>query len=495
MSNQSLGNRVQTELKQAVLSGLLPDSDHEKAELLLERLQKPVRLAILGMPESGKSRLLNLLVGADVIPQGVHLPTMQLVYGENEKSVCTLADGSKEEFNAVDADMIAGLSPVFVEMQMPLPALNKISVLEVVAPNDTNAVHRASQWASKRTDVALWCTRGFTEPEQRIWATMPDLIKDHAFCMVTHADFLKAQGLYEAAVGAISAAAGDEFNAVLAIATNQALSARRADGSVDKDVMRESGGSALISAVLKQVEHGRQSAVDQADILLHQYADLLAPLKDAPVSPDVSTPPEPTPTPETVAAKEPAAPVAVPETAQAEAPKPAAGLSETKPATRDAISRLREIAARKNVSRDLAFEEAAKPSETPATEPEPEPEAQPSVDAAAEPLHPATRDAYEHVISYLEARGAELASVLEEQGQDGPVKVMTMAVDQIQWLCDYLNENGDASDVSLQRTRDTAFDAADMVQLMQMEKQGTAALEAISLMLQIKRELQADLAA
>jgi hypothetical protein len=495
MSNQSLGNRVQTELEQAVLSGLLPDSDHEKAELLLERLQKPVRLAILGMPESGKSRLLNLLVGADVIPQGVHLPTMQLVYGENEKSVCTLADGSKEEFNAVDADMIAGLSPVFVEMQMPLPALTKISVLEVVAPNDTNAVHRASQWASKRTDVALWCTRGFTEPEQRIWSTMPDLIKDHAFCMVTHADFLKAQGLYEAAVGAISAAAGDEFNAVLAIATNQALSARHADGSVDKDVMRESGGSALISAVLKQVEHGRQSAVDQADVLLHQYADLLAPLKNAPVAPEVSTPPEPTSTPEPVVAKESAAPIAAPQKVQAGAPKPTAGTSETKPATRDAISRLREIAARKNVSRDLAFEEATKPAETPAAEPEAETEAEAPVDVAAEPLHPATRDAYEHVIAYLEARGAELASVLEEQGEDGPVEVMTMAVDQIQWLCDYLNENGDAADVSLKRTRDTAFDAADMVQLMQMEKQGNAALEAISLMLQIKRELQADLAA
>lgn len=489
MSNQSLGNRVQTELKQAVLSGLLPDSDHEKAELLLERLQKPVRLAILGMPESGKSRLLNLLVGADVIPQGVHLPTMQLVYGDSEKSVCTLADGSKEVFNAVDADMIAGLSPVFVEMQMPLPALNKISVLEVVAPNDTNAVHRASQWASKRTDVALWCTRGFTEPEQRIWATMPDLIKDHAFCMVTHADFLKAQGLYEAAVGAISAAAGDEFNAVLAIATNQALSARRADGTVDKDVMRESGGSALISAVLKQVDRGRQSAVDQGDILLHQHADLLAPLKDAPVAP----------APEPEVEPEPAAPVAAPEKAQAEAPKATEAPAETKPATRDAISRLREIAARKNVSRDLAFEEAAKPAETPAAEPEPEPEAAPEeevpVEVAAEPLQPATRDAYEHVIAYLEERGAELASVLEKQGEDGPAEVMTMAVDQIQWLCDYLNENGDAADSSLQRTRDTAFDAADMVQLMQMEKQGTAALEAISLMLQIKRELQADLAA
>ena len=60
MSNQSLGNRVQAELAQAVASGLLPNSVQQKAEQLLTRLQKPVRLALLGMPGSGKSAILNL---------------------------------------------------------------------------------------------------------------------------------------------------------------------------------------------------------------------------------------------------------------------------------------------------------------------------------------------------------------------------------------------------------------------------------------------------
>ena len=43
--------------------------------------------------------------------------------------------------------------------------------------------------------------------------------------------------------------------------------------------------------------------------------------------------------------------------------------------------------------------------------------------------------------------------------------------------------------------RDAAYDAADMVQLMQMEKSDSAAVEAVALMLQMKRELQANLAA
>ena len=472
MSNQSLGNRVQSELKQAVQSGLLPDSEHERAEKLLMRLQEPVRLALLGMPASGKSKLMNLLVGRDVIPDRARLPTLQLVHGETEQTVCTLPDGSKKILDGVDTDEIAALSPVFVEMQLPQPALSKISILEVVAPNDPNAIHRASQWAAKRADVALWCTRGFTEPEQRIWLAMPDLIKDHAFCMITHADFLKSQGLYEAAVSAVSSAASDDFKHILAIATIDAIAARGADGSVDKAAMRESGGSALISAVLKEVDRGRQSAVDTADVLLHQHADILAQMQD-------EAPDDPAPD-DTVAASDP-------ETA----PEAAPASTDAKPAARDAISRLREIAVRKNVSRDAAADPV--PAPAPPADPEPEDAKADAEDEVT--LQPATREAYEHVISYLEDRGAELATTLEERGEDGPAQVMTLTVDHMQWLCDYLTENGENDDLALQRARDAAFDAADMVQLMQMEKRDSAALEAVMLMLQIKRELQADLAA
>ena len=500
MSNQSLGNRVQADLERAVKSGLLPDSVQQKAEQLLTRLQKPVRLALLGMPGSGKSSILNLLVGSDIIPDGVRLPTLQLVYGETEKATCTLPDGSKTVLDSFDAAQIAELSPVFVEMRLPLPALRKISLLEVVAPNDPNAIHRASHWAAKRSDVTLWCTRGYNEAEQRIWATMPDLTKDHAFCMITRADFLKTEGLYEATLGAVNLAARDEFNQVLAIATTQAIGARRADGTVDKETMRDSGGSALISAVLKQVDRGRQSAVDMADVLLHQHADIVAQANEqAPAvaakeeTPAQSPPPqEPAPQAPRETLDDKVEPAAEEQRTQAPQTEEPAQPLVAKPAAQDAISRLREIAARKNVSRDAAFDpDPALPAE-PAQEPQPEAIGE---DVPLSGLQPATREAYEHVITYIEDRSSDLLTALAEKGDGGPAAVMAMTADHIQWMCDYLNENGDAAEGSLQRARDTAFDAADMVQLMQMEKRDVAALEAVSLMLQIKRELQADLAA
>jgi hypothetical protein len=80
-------------------------------------------------------------------------------------------------------------------------------------------------------------------------------------------------------------------------------------------------------------------------------------------------------------------------------------------------------------------------------------------------------------------------------GDGAPSAIMAQAVEHVQWVSDHLNENGDDADDALQVARDTAMDAADLVQLMQMEKRDSAAVEALSLLVQLKHELQADLAA
>ena len=444
MSNQSRGNKVQDDLTRAVAAGCLPDEVQQRAEKLLERLRQPVRLALMGMPGAGKSTLLNLLVGANVVPTDVRLPTLQLVYGATEQTICTLPDGTKQTLPHTDTAQIADLSPVFVEMQMPLPALGKISVLEVVAPADPEAVHRASQWAAKRCDIALWCTQGFGEVEQNIWAQMPDLIKDHAFLMITKADFLKANGLMDATIAAVRGAATDEFNQILPISTVDAVAARQPDGSVNKDQMRSSGGLALISAVLKHVELGRQNSVDMAEVLLLQHADLLESVQNIPESPaeteSVDAAPQ-KPAEPTVAQNEtPAPPVPAPEPVAAAAPE--------QPAAQNIVT-----------------------------------------------LRPATREAYEHVLEYIIDQSRALIDLAEKLGDAAPSQIMAKTVEHVQWLSDYLNEHGDDADPALVRARDTAMDAADLVQLMQMEKRDSAAVEALSLMIQIKHELQADLAA
>jgi len=502
MSNQSLEVRVHHELERAVQSGLLPENTQEQAKKLLARLEAPVRLALMGMPQSGKSSILNLLVGQDIIPSDVRLPTLELVYGADEQAICTLSDGSKTTLNGVVPDAIAALSPAFVELRMPLPALKKISVLEVVAPSDPNALHRASQWAAKRCDIALWCTGGYSANEQRIWSQMPDRIKDHGLLMVTRLDVLQRDRTVDDVLAGIRAAASGEFNKILPIATEHALAARQRDGSVDKDILRQSGGMALISAVLKQVDQGRRSAVDLAEVLLLQNEDALSDIDQVLAAQEAATAEAPVDQDDNDEVSETIPPVELADEAEDaslndlydgspdmgvdDAPtapsratmspmrrrdEPRQPLTDTAEAERVAvgITRLRNIAARR-------AEEGLQPA--------------PLVE-----LLPDTRKAYEVVITRLEENATSLSDEITQSGDDAYDAVMDRAVDDLNWLCDYLNSHGDEGDSALQRARDTAFDAADLVQLMQMEKRDSAAIEALSLVLQVKRELQADLAA
>lgn len=396
MPNQAPFTPVQQDLTRAIASGRLPAQVQARAETLLDRITKPVRLGLLGQPRTGKSLLLNLLVGTDVVPTDLRLPTLELTYGAAPCIICTLADGTKTTVNGDNLRRVAALAPVFVEMQLPLPALGKISLLEVVAPDDATALHRASQWAAKRTDVVLWCSQSFDAQDQHIWAQMPDLIKDHGFLMITKADVLRAHGQLDRVLARAAAVARDDFNQILAIATPDAIAARGADGSVDKDKMRDSGGMALITAVLKQVESGKQSAVDAADMLLAQY------------------------------------PAAV-------------GAPVTQPA------------------------------------------------AAA--LTPASIAAYQTALDHIGGQAAALVQLAQSGDRDMPAKVMARTVAQLQWLCDYIANNFRDSDPLLQQARATVFDAADLAQLMQMERRDSAAIEAVSLLLQVKRELQSNIAA
>lgn len=450
MSKQALANRVHAQLKQAIASERLPDDVQERAIQLKDRLETPIRLAVIGRPGSGKSSIVNLLIGREVLPDDIELPTTQVTHGRKPHTVVTLADGSRRRLQTVNAYDIAEIKPVFVELHMQLPALERISLLEVVTPNNTTALQKASQWAAKRTELAIWCTEAFDKNEQSIWAQMPDVLKDHAFLMLTKADQLKAKGTLSQILDATRALVSHEFSDILPISTLDAIAARDLDGSVDKDRMRSSGGLALISAVRKQVDQGRQSFVDAADFLLHQHADLL---EDKIMK-----------VPEDYATVLSAVIGATGQTKQSEETTNPA--SETVPAPE-------------------ADETAPEP--TLASDPEP--------DAEVVTLKPATREAYQQAVAYIIENGRTLIDMTRDLGDAAPSQIIAETVEHVQWLSDHLNTHGDDSDESLQRARDTAFDAADLVQLMQMEKRNSAAIEAVSVLLQLKHELQADLAA
>ncbi len=467
MSNAAAQTKTQAALSEALSKNALPHAARPDAQKLLDRLDTPTRLGIFGPPGAGKTTLLNLLVGYDVVPEGMMFPTTQLSYSAEPRAVLTLSDGSKAQMNDIRPDLIADQNPLMVQLEMDLPALKKISVLEVVTSDDQTEQARALAWASNRVDIALWATQEFSAQEQLLWQDMPDHIKDHAFLLMTKVDTIYDPADAEYAMGGLRSVAADQFSQIMQIATLDALNARGADGQVDKGMMRASGGMALISAILRQVEMGRQHFVDQADMLLRKHADTPAvsvkPKRPSQLRVVSTTPPrsKPVPVPEvrvTSRAKSQPFP-----TAEAEKPSDAQDASGV-------MERLKS--AQKTASRVV---EAAGPDTSPTI-----------VGLGAE-----ARPVFEEAVAHLTKAGEKLHA----NDAITATSVMAASVDAVMWVSDHLSDNGPQSDTLLARARDAAIDASDLTQLMQIEKRDSAAIEAVSVMLQLKRTMQADLAA
>lgn len=437
------------ELVQALRSGTLSEVIAQQGQDILTRMETPLRLSVLGLRCSGKSALMNLLLGSNVFPQDLALPTVSMTYGTEPVAKCTLATGEVKQFSGSDLHAVSKIKPAFVELELPLAALRKLSLMEVVAGDDPAEQLRAVRWAAKRTDIVLWCTQTCSDVERQLWTVLPDRIQDHSFLVLTKADALGEAGQLPTLVSNAKTVGEGYFREVLPVATKVALAARPPGGVVDKAVMRSTGAIALISAILREVDAGQRAAADAADIFLRQIDfDPSSDPTAAPEAPeDTQAAPE-APVAETK--EEPVQDPPVPEKAVAIPPPP------------------------------LAAQEA----ETPESEP-------PAQDLV---MTDDARALCEQVVAQLAAEGEALAHQLDE-GELPAANVIEVSVDTVTWLADYLADSDVAQQPAMARTCATANDAADLVQLIQLEKGDSVALDALSLLIQLKHEIQSELAA
>ncbi|MEM6340075.1 MAG: hypothetical protein AAF729_02900 [Pseudomonadota bacterium] len=454
--NQTLD--IADRLREGIENGLFDAQATERAEAFISRLKSPVRVAVMGHRRSGKSSLVNVLAGAPILPDGLPLPTLQATHGDVEKTVCTYPNGTKKTFpTVVPADLVSG-DPIYIEMVRPLNALRTVSLLEVVMDGTLQERAKALAWAAKRCDIALWCTSEFDAEERALWGSLPAGLKSHAFLVLTRADTLGDTDAIKARLAEVSSAAKNAFFQVRPIASNMALNAIKPDGRIDTDGFTRSGAKALVGDVLQKVKQGRQGVRDAAEAFFQPYS----PTPEAETQPEATT-------------EELAKPAVEPVATEPVAKEPVA--KDVRKAPEDLDVRAADSAP-SPTDDDFVFvsEKSKKP-------------------AKSKPLAPELRQSIQSVITYISDRGIELATDVRAGGDKAAPDVMAGLLDDAIWLTEFLSDPAFSNETAVDPIKNTAHDIADLIQLMEMEKSPAATIDAVCLVLQIKRDMRVLLAA
>jgi Dynamin family len=230
-------------------------------------LRRPLRLAILGEGNSGKSTLANLLLGNAVIPTfqlpNTRIPTL-LRFAASPSIGAMMAGGVTLPLSGggpIQGEMIG------IEVGVPIDHLKAFEILDFPGFADPWLGYGSMDVARHRIDASIWCTfstQAWKESERAAWQALPRRMRGHAMLAVTNGDLLRKEQSHKVLARLAKVAAGD-FGATVLVASLNAQRALREDGGVaDAGRWQASGGAGLLDAVGDMLERLRQEKLKRA---------------------------------------------------------------------------------------------------------------------------------------------------------------------------------------------------------------------------------------
>ncbi len=267
------------QLSETLAAGLIPRQYADWSRRLLTRLQKPVQVVVIGLPGSGKSALIDMLLGEQVLGQGPSAGMIEITYGPEARAEIEGSDGriqslagrlSEHSFAGEDESALLRLRQELPDLRLRGMSLTEIALCG--APARQSAIMKQ---AVAYADILLFCSADYSGPEQALWAAVPEEKKDHGFLVLTMADRRIMRGTLKDTLARMEEVAAQEFLGLYPLAAIQGLTAqvgRREGAGVDRQLWHSSGGKRLYDDLMHQIDLGRTSDLDQAEMLLRQFA-------------------------------------------------------------------------------------------------------------------------------------------------------------------------------------------------------------------------------
>ena len=279
---------------------------------------RPIRIAVMGEENSGKSLLINYLLKHQVLPSGAFAGenTQLLIRHALEASVHAVgADGSRNRLTSkafgrlvkpdtrpakpnpgviydasrpqrsTYASMMAGLSggssntqqtPMkLIEVGLPLGFLRRVEIIEVRA-FPAGRASAASNRAFAQVDLAIWCTlatQAWKETEVAAWKRIPPGRRKLALLLVTYKDAIRRAEDEIRIAARLRQATSGLFNDVAIVSLQEALQSLLAsDEEAALILRRKSNVEFAENAITSMIEGWQRRRCQKAGRLLQGIA-------------------------------------------------------------------------------------------------------------------------------------------------------------------------------------------------------------------------------